>query len=175
MFSSTCPSCRGSGRVISEPCPSCKGEKYVERRDKVVVTFPAGIDGGQRVRVQGKGMPGHPGAEPGDLYVDVELEPDQDFERDGFDIGTRRKISFPDAALGGSLSVTLPDGTNLDVKYPAGVQPGAVLTTRGRGVPELGGQGRGDVHVLIEVAIPEKLSRKAKKLIEELREELGPS
>jgi molecular chaperone DnaJ len=175
MFSSTCTTCRGSGRVINEPCAECHGEKYVERRKKVLVSFPAGIDGGQRLRVPGQGMPGHPGAEAGDLYVDVELEPDPDFERDGFDIGTRRKISFPEAALGGELSFKLPDSSELLVKYPAGVQPGTVLTTRARGVPELNGRGRGDVHVLIEVAIPEKLSRKAKKLIEELKEELGSS
>ncbi|OQX67064.1 MAG: molecular chaperone DnaJ [Sorangiineae bacterium NIC37A_2] len=173
MFSTTCPACRGQGRVISDPCPECRGERYVEKRRKVLVSFPAGIDGGQRLRVPGQGMPGHPGAEPGDLYVDVELEPHPEFERDGFDIGTRRRVSFPDAALGGELTVRLPDDSEIVVKYPAGTQPGTVLTTRGKGIPQLNGRGRGDVHVLVEVEVPEKLSRKARKLIEELREELN--
>lgn len=172
MFSTTCPTCRGSGRVISEPCAECHGERYVEKRKKVLVSFPAGIDTGQRLRVPGQGMPGQPGAEAGDLYVDVEVEPHPDFERDGFDIGTRKRITFPDAALGGELEVSLPDGSRVAVKYPAGTQPGTVLTTRGKGIPHLNGRGNGDLHVLVDVEVPEKLSRKAKKLIEELRSEL---
>lgn len=173
MFQTTCPSCRGQGRVIADPCDACEGQRYVEKRKKVLVTFPAGIDGGQRLRVPGQGMPGVPGTEPGDLYVDIEVENHPDFERDGFDIGTRRKVSFADAALGGEFSLTLPDETKVDVAFPAGTQPGAVLTVHGKGVPRLDRRGRGDLHVLVEVAVPKKLSRKAKKLIEELRQELG--
>ncbi|HXS19563.1 MAG TPA: DnaJ domain-containing protein, partial [Polyangiaceae bacterium] len=81
MFSSTCGTCGGQGRVVAHPCDACRGQRYVEKRRKVLVTFPAGIDGGQRLRVPGQGMPGQPGAEAGDLYVDVELEPDPRFER----------------------------------------------------------------------------------------------
>jgi len=173
MFQTTCPTCHGQGRIIAEPCDACGGQRYVEKRRKVLVTFPAGVDGGQRLRVPGQGMPGLPGTEPGDLFVDVELEANAEFERDGFDIGTRRRVSFADAALGGSFSVALPDTTQVDVDYPAGTQPGTVLTVKGKGIPRLDRRGRGDVHVLVEVAVPEKLSRKARKLIEELREELS--
>ena len=173
MFSTTCPACRGQGRVIGEPCQDCRGERYVEKRKKVLVNFPAGIDGGQRLRVPGQGMPGQPGAEPGDLYVDVELEPDPNFERDGFDIGTRKKISFSDAALGGSATVILPDESEVTVTYPAGTQPGTVITTKKKGLPHLDRRNRGDLHVLLEVDVPRKLSRKARKLIEELKEELS--
>lgn len=172
MFSTTCPKCRGQGRVIGDPCESCHGERYVEKRRKVLVSFPAGIDGGQRLRVPGQGMPGQPGAEPGDLYVDVEMAEDPDFERDGFDIGTRRKITFADAALGGECTVKLPDETEVKIEYPAGTQPGTVITTKKKGLPHLDRRGRGDLHVLLEVSVPKKLSRKAKKLVEELRAEL---
>lgn len=175
MFQTTCPACRGAGRVVSDPCTSCNGQRYVEKRRKVLVTFPAGIDGGQRLRVPGQGMPGLPGTEPGDLYVDIELEPHPEFERDGFDIGTRRQVSFADAALGGGFSLKLPDETEVEVSYPAGTQPGTVLTVSNKGIPRLDRRGRGELHVLVEVQIPKKLSRKAKKLIEELKQELGES
>ncbi len=173
MFQQTCPSCRGQGRVVTDPCDACDGQRFVEKRRKVLVTFPAGIDGGQRLRVPGQGMPGLPGTEPGDLYVDVEVEEHPDFERDGFDIGTRRQVSFADAALGGETSVTLPDNTQVNVSYPGGTQPGTVVTVNGKGLPRLDRRGRGDLHVLVEVQIPKKLSKKAKKLIEELKQELG--
>lgn len=172
MFSTTCPKCRGQGRVIGDPCEACHGERYVEKRRKVLVSFPAGIDGGQRLRVPGQGMPGQPGAEPGDLYVDVELQEDPNFERDGFDIGTRRTISFADAALGGECLVKLPDDSEVKIEYPAGTQPGTVITTKKKGLPHLDRRGRGDLHVLLEVQVPKKLSRKAKKLVQELQQEL---
>ncbi len=173
MFQSACTVCGGQGRVIGDPCDDCRGERYVEKRRKVLVTFPAGIDGGQRLRVPGQGMPGQPGAEPGDLFVDVELEEHPDFERDGFDIGTRAKISFAQAALGGECVVTLPDETDVQAEFPHGTQPGTVLTIKRKGLPSLDRRSRGDLHVLLEVNVPQKLSRKAKKLIAELDKELN--
>lgn len=172
MFQTTCPNCRGQGRVIGDPCGDCHGERYVEKRRKVLVSFPAGIDAGQRLRVPGQGMPGQPGAEPGDLYVDVEIEEDPNFERDGFDIGTRAAISFAEAALGGERAITLPDESEVKVDFPAGTQPGTVLTVKKKGLPHLDRRSRGDLHVLIEVQVPKKLSRKAKKLLKELQSEL---
>ena len=175
MFSSTCPSCGGQGRVISDPCEECGGERYVEKRRKVLVTFPAGIDTGQRLRVPGQGMPGQPGAEPGDLYVDVELEEHPRFERDGYDIGTREQVTFAEAALGGSRTVELPNETDVKVDFAAGTQPGTVISVKKKGLPQLDRRGRGDLHVLIEVEVPKKLSRKAKKLLRELQDELDNS
>lgn len=173
MFSTTCAACRGTGQVISDPCGNCQGQRYVEMTRKVLVTFPAGIDSGQRLRVPGQGMPGQPGAEPGDLYVDVLVEDNPDFERDGYDIGTRHKVSFAHATLGGEFEVTLPNETNALVKFPPGTQPGTVITLKDKGLPHLDRRGRGALHVLIEVEIPTKLSRKAKKLVQELQAELG--
>jgi len=172
MFQTTCPACGGQGRIIGDPCDDCHGERYVEKRRKVLVSFPAGIDSGQRLRVPGQGMPGQPGADPGDLYVDVELEEDPRFERDGFDIGTREIVSFAEAALGGEREIEMPDTTTIKVDFPSGTQPGTVITVKKKGLPQLDRRGRGDLHVLIEVEVPKKLSRKAKKLIRELQDEL---
>lgn len=174
MFSSTCPTCSGQGSVVTSPCNACSGRGAVERERKVVVTFPAGIDSGQRLRVPGQGMPGLNPNEPGDLYVDVAVEPHEDFERDGADLVTRENLSFVEAALGTEFDVVLPDGSEVPVSVPAGTQPGTVITAPGRGVQRVGQRGRGDLHVVVNVHVPKKLSRKAKKLLEELSEEIGP-
>lgn len=173
MFSTTCPTCRGSGQQIADPCEACGGGGYVERRRKVLVTFPAGIDTGQRLRVPGQGMPGPPDAAPGDLYVDVIVEEHDGFHREGYDLVTRQRVSFPEAALGSSLSVELPDGKTVEADVAPGTQPGTVVTVRGMGVPRLDKRGRGDLHVIVDVAVPKKLSKRARKLLQELETELG--
>jgi molecular chaperone DnaJ len=174
MFSTTCPVCRGSGTMITNPCTTCKGAGLTEKRRKVLVNFPAGIDSGQRLRVPSQGMPGPSNAPAGDLYVDVEVAPHARFERDGADLITREQISFTDAVLGTQVEVELPDHTNISVKIPAGTQPSSVLTIEGKGLPRLDRRARGDVHVVVGVHVPNKLSRKARKLLEELAEELNP-
>jgi molecular chaperone DnaJ len=174
MFSSTCPTCRGQGTLISTPCGSCSGRGAVERQRKVIVTFPPGIDSGQRLRVPGQGMPGPNGAPSGDLYVDVQIEPHPDFERDGADLVTRESISFVEASMGTEFDVVLPDGTEVAVEIPSGTQPGTVITARNQGMQHIGRRGRGDLHVVVNVHVPKKLSRKARKLFEELEEELAP-
>ncbi len=172
MFSTTCTRCGGTGQVVSDPCETCHGERYVERERKVLVTFPSGIDGGQRLRVPGQGMAGAKGAQAGDLYVDVELARDDRFERDGQDLGVRQTISFTEAALGTSLILEMPDESTTKIKVKSGTQPGSVVTLRGQGMPTLHG-GRGDLHVVINVAVPKKINRRVKKLLEQLEEELG--
>jgi molecular chaperone DnaJ len=173
MFSTTCPRCRGTGEHIPNPCESCHGTRYVERRRKVLVTFPAGIDTGQTLRVPGQGMPGMGNSSPGDLYVDVVIEDDASFQRDGYDLVARRQVSFVEAALGGKLQLELPDESSVNAEIPSGTQPNTVISLRNKGLPRLDGRGRGDLHVVIDVAVPKKLSRRAKKLLEELEEELG--
>nr|PZN16153.1 MAG: hypothetical protein DIU78_25150 [Pseudomonadota bacterium] len=118
-------------------------------------------------------MPGPGNGPPGDLYVDVHVRPDPRFERHGDDLVTRLRVSFATAALGGEATVDLPDDTQVHVEIPAGTQPGSVLHVRGKGIPRLDRSGRGDVHVLMDVAVPTKLSRRAKKLLKELEAELA--
>lgn len=172
MFTTTCNRCGGRGSVVKDPCADCRGQGTVERERKVIVSFPAGIETGHRLRVPGQGMPGPSGTPPGDLYVDVEVAPDERFERHGDDLGTRVEIPFTEAALGTTVDLTLPNGTEVTADIPAGAQPGSVVTLRAKGVPRLDRSGRGDLHIVVTVTIPKRLSKRAKQLIEELDEEL---
>jgi molecular chaperone DnaJ len=172
MFTQTCPECAGAGSVVKTPCDTCRGAGTVQKNRKVLVSFPAGIDSGQRLRVPGQGMPGALGGPPGDLYVDVELLPDERFQREGHDLLTRVKVSFAEAALGSTARVDLPDETNVTVDVPAGTQPGDVVTLKGKGVPRVDGRGRGVLHVEVQVDVPTSLSPRAKELLRQLEEEL---
>jgi molecular chaperone DnaJ len=173
MFTSTCPACQGQGSMLRNPCPKCHGEGQVEKTRKVLVTFPPGIDSNQRLRVPGQGLPGPAGGEAGDLYVDVDLEQDERFERDGVDLITRASVSFADASLGTTIRITLLDDTDLEVDLPAGTQPGDIVTIKGKGAPRIDGRGRGALHVQIQVEVPRSLSPRAKALLAELEQELA--
>jgi len=172
VFASTCSQCRGTGKTVSSPCSHCKGHGQVEKHRKVVVNIPAGVDNGVQLRLTGQGMPGRAGSQPGDLYVQVHVSDDPRFEREGSDLLVHEAVSFSTAALGGKIEVKLPDNSAIQVDVDAGTQPGSLLTMRGRGLPRLDRSGgRGNLHVVVNVLVPKKLSRKAKKLIEELEQE----
>jgi molecular chaperone DnaJ len=119
-------------------------------------------------------MPGPEGTPSGDLYVDVDVAADDHFEREGAELILKQELSFAEAALGAKFDVVLPNEEEVVVKVPPGSQPGTILTVPGYGVPRLGRRGRGDLHVVLSVYVPQKLSRKAKKLLEELGDELMP-
>jgi molecular chaperone DnaJ len=177
MFSSTCGRCHGVGRVVKSPCTTCGGHGAVERSRKVNVSFPAGIEAGQRLRVPGQGMSGPGGTAAGDLFVEVDVESDPRFERDGADLVTRVGIAFVDAALGAEIRVPAlePDAgeTSLPVAVPPGTQSGMVFTLKGHGVPRLDGRGRGSLVVVTQVEVPTSLSPRARDLLQRLGEELG--
>jgi molecular chaperone DnaJ len=182
MFTTPCPKCGGQGVVIKHHCKSCEGRGAVEKARKVVVAFPAGIDAGQRLRVPGQGMPGPQGAPSGDLYVEIDVEEDTRFERDGADLVTRFHVSFADAALGAEVRVpALGDAETEEaqptvaLKIPAGTQSGSVFTIKSQGIPRLDGRGRGSLIGVVQVDVPTSLSDRAKKLIQELHEELMPA
>jgi molecular chaperone DnaJ len=178
MFTSTCPRCRGAGRVIKHPCPTCAGQGAVERARTVTVSFPPGIDAGQRLRVAGQGVPGPVGSSPGDLYVEVDVEDDPRFERDGADLVTRARITFADAALGAEVGVVALDSegdVTLPLAIPPGTQPGAVFTLKGSGIPRLDGRGRGSLVVVVQVDVPTALTTRARDLLSQLKAELGAS
>lgn len=158
--------------MISSPCPECSGQGQVDRRRKVVVNIPAGVDNGIQLRLSGQGMPGRPGTPPGDLYVHVRVKDNPRYEREGSDLVVHETVSFSTAALGGKFDVMLPDNSPVTISLDSGTQPGSVVTMRGRGVPRLDRSGsRGDLHVVVNVKVPKKLSRKAKKLLEEFEQE----
>jgi molecular chaperone DnaJ len=173
MFTQTCPECSGEGSVVKTPCTACKGVGAVEKQRKPMVSFPAGIDGGQRLRVPGQGMPGQQGGPAGDLYVDIELAPDERFERDGADLVTRVTVSFAEASLGGAAVVELPDESRVDVEVPGGTQPGEVITLKSKGLPRIDGRGRGALQVVVQVDVPRALSSRAKELLRELDDEIA--
>jgi molecular chaperone DnaJ len=176
MFTSTCPRCHGGGRVVRHACPTCAGQGAVERSRKVNVSFPAGIDAGQRLRVPGQGQGGPNGAPSGDLYVEVDVEGDSRFERDGADLVTRVHVPFTDAALGADVPVPAlepeEEKTTLGLTLPPGTQSGAVFTMKGHGIPRLDGRGRGALVVVVQVEVPTALSPRAKELLLELDAEL---
>jgi molecular chaperone DnaJ len=176
MFTAPCGRCQGRGSVLKDPCPTCQGHGLVEKPRKVLVTFPAGIDSGQRLRVPGQGMPGASNSQAGDLYVDIDVQDDGRFERDGADLVTRVTISFVQAVLGGEIAVPaleLDEAATLKLTLPAGTQSGSLFTLKGHGVPRLDGRGRGALGVLVQVDVPREVSERAKALLVELESEIG--
>ncbi len=174
MFTSTCPRCQGHGAVVKHHCATCQGHGAVEKSRKVMVTFPAGIDAGQRLRVPGQGLPGAASSQAGDLYVEVDVEEDARFERDGADLVTRVHVSMADAALGTEIRVPSLDDDEMaqSLGIPAGTQSGALFTMKARGVPMLNGRGRGSLIVMVQVDVPTALSARAKELLKELEDAL---
>ena len=167
MFTTTCPTCRGRGSVIEEVCEDCEGDGEREENVRVTVNFPAGIDDGMRVRVVGQGEAGEPGAPAGNLYVDVRVLPDERWRREGADLYVDVPISFAEAALGGELDLELLEGDHHTLQVPVGTQPGDHAVLRRRGVQRVEGGGRGDLYVIFKVEVPRRLTRHAKKLLEQ--------
>lgn len=162
----SCPQCGGAGTVVTKPCVACSGQGRVERRRKVTVQVPAGVEDGTRLRVAGQGEAGLRGGPPGDLYVVVRVEPHAQFVREGADIHLEVEVSALRAALGGTLEVpTLGETEN--VTLPAGSQFGDRITLRGKGLPRLRRGGRGDLVLHLRVVVPRKLSGRQRELLEQ--------
>jgi molecular chaperone DnaJ len=172
LLQTTCPHCQGRGSTVQHPCAECRGSGQVEIERTVKVTFPEGIDDGQTLRVPEQGLKGVRGGPAGHLYVEVQVEPDPRFERDGAHLIHHAKLTFPQLALGTELELPNLDKKMVRVKVPAGTQAGDTVVVHGQGVPYLNRGGRGDFIVLIGVEVPKKLSRQAKKLLEELADAL---
>lgn len=166
---STCPTCHGAGKKFDQPCTICRGSGVTRERKKITVRIPAGVADGNTIRVTGEGEAGERGATAGDMYVHVRVAPSHELARRGDDIVSEAKVSFSQAALGSSTPVQTVDG-EVELKVPAGTQPGTVIKLKGRGVPHLRREGRGDHLVTVSVEVPKKLSKKQKKLLEELRD-----
>ncbi|RJX34464.1 MAG: molecular chaperone DnaJ [Desulfarculus sp.] len=168
----TCPHCRGEGRVISDPCRACQGRGRVYAGRELSVQVPAGIAHGQRLRMRGEGEDGFAGGPPGDLYVVVHQMPHKVFERQDDDLYRRLEVSMVQACLGRTATVeTLVDGDR-PLELPAGSQTGDVLRLKGRGMPRLRGDQRGDLYVQLQVRTPTKLNKEERDILEQL-EALG--
>jgi molecular chaperone DnaJ len=165
----TCHVCRGAGRVIKDPCESCKGAGRVEREKQMEVKIPAGVETGSRLRVSGEGESGTQGGAPGDLYVVIHVAEHDQFERQGSNLYEAVPITFAQAALGADIMVKTLDGEE-KLKVPTGTQTGTVFRLRGKGMPALGGRGKGDLFVSVTVMTPTSLTREQRKLLEQLAE-----
>ncbi len=162
----TCSRCGGEGHVIEKPCDACAGRGRREVERKLSVKVPAGVDDGARIRIGGSGEAGIRGGPPGDLYVYLGIEEHPIFKREGLDTYVDVPISFPQAALGGTLTVPSLEG-ELPLTIAAATQSGTRLRVRGKGMPSVRGGHRGDHHVTVHVAVPTKLSKRQRDLLEE--------
>jgi molecular chaperone DnaJ len=165
----TCPQCGGEGATIADPCRDCRGEGRVAERREITVDVPAGVHTGNQLRLAGEGDEGVRGGPPGDLYCRIHVEEHRFFQRDGDDLLCEVPITFSDAALGAKIEVPSLQGKTV-VTVPPGVQSGAILELRGRGLPSLESSRRGDQLVRVIVETPRRLSAQARKLFEQLRE-----
>ena len=163
----TCPTCQGTGSVITDPCAKCKGEGRVLRQRTVDAKIPAGVEDGTRIRYSGFGEGGLHGGPPGDLYVVLHVKEHAFFEREGNDLHCVIPVSFSQTALGAELSVPTLEGDHV-LKVPDGTQSGTTLRIRGKGVPVLNGHGKGDLFVEVRVQTPGKLNKRQRELLQEL-------
>lgn len=168
----TCPVCRGEGRLVTDPCRDCAGTGTVQRETTLTVNVPPGVDDGQTLRIQGRGQAGPRGGPPGNLYVVLRLKPDPRFVRDEYDIHSKVEISMFQAALGCTVAIDTLEGTD-EATIKPGTQAGEVLVRRGQGIPVLGERRRGDHHVHVEVTIPEDLGKDEAEALRQMAEARG--
>ncbi len=171
---STCPTCGGSGEIISTPCHTCKGSGLERKKVRKRVRIPPGVDTGTQVRLPGEGQPGTYGGPNGDMYLLLRVKPHKFFRRREDDILLNLNINVAQAALGAEIEVPTVDGST-KLRIPPGTQPGKVFRLRGKGVPHLRRNGRGDQLVIINVEIPTRLTREQRDLFEKLAATLGTS
>jgi len=162
----TCPHCRGSGTIITEPCTDCKGQGRVQESKTLSVKVPAGVDTGDRIRLSGEGEAGESGGPPGDLYVQIQVKEHPIFRREESNLYCEVPISFVTAALGGELEVPTLNG-RVNLKIPAETQTGRMFRMRGKGVKQVRGGAVGDLICKVTVETPVKLNRKQKDLLKE--------
>jgi molecular chaperone DnaJ len=169
---STCPACGGKGEVVESPCRNCQGRGLERKTIQREVPIPAGVDDGTQIRISGEGEPGANSGPKGDLYVVVHVKPHKFFQRRRDDIVLDLGINIAQAALGTDIAVPTVDGDET-LAIPAGTQSGKVLRMKGRGVPHLRRDGRGDQLVVITVEVPRSLTPEQRELFSQLAETMG--
>lgn len=166
----TCPTCRGTGQIVEEYCGTCGGKGLNQKTKQIKVTVPAGVEGGNKLRVRGEGDAGPQGGPAGDLYIFLRVKEDDTFRRDGPEIYSEESISYIDAILGNSVKTPVVDG-EVTIKVPPGTQPDQVMRLKGNGAPRLGNpDSRGDHYVTIKVDIPKDISKEEEQLMQQLKE-----
>lgn len=173
MTARPCTVCDGTGEEVTRPCADCRGDGRIPKRETIQVQIPAGVEDGMELRVGGHGQEGRVGGASGDLYVAIRVKPHAVFERRGQDLVCALSVPMTQAALGAELEIPTIDGGSEPVKLEAGIESGSVLRLRGRGVPRLGGRGRGDLYITVQVETPKPKSREERQLLERLAELRG--
>lgn len=169
---SACSNCHGQGKSIKNKCKTCKGNTTIRKERTIELTIPEGIADGNTLRVVGEGESGQHGGPTGNLYVTTHIKDDKFFERRGSDLFCQVPISFVQATLGSEITVPTING-KATVKIPTGTQSHTVLRMSGKGLPTLHGHNYGDQLVQVIVETPKKLSKKEKKIVEDLAKEMG--
>ncbi|MGE3915572.1 MAG: molecular chaperone DnaJ [Hyphomicrobiaceae bacterium] len=166
-----CPSCQGRGEFIEDPCTTCHGAGRVTKERTLQVSIPAGVEDGTRIRLAGEGEAGERGGPTGDLYIFLSIKPHELFQRDGADVFCRVPIAMTTAALGGSIDVPLLDNTRVAVSVPAGTETGKQFRIKGKGMPVLRSNVKGDMYIQVEVETPKSLTRRQRELLQEFEKE----
>ncbi len=165
----TCPSCNGEGKTITQKCTTCHGEGIVKEEEVIPISIPGGVAEGMQMTVSGKGNAARRGGVNGDLLVIIQEEPHPELIRDGNDLLYNLHISIPQAALGDTVEIPTVEG-KVKIKIESGTQPGKILRLRNKGLPDVNGYQKGDLLVSINVWIPKQLTKEESKLIEKLGE-----
>ena len=166
----TCGRCRGAGTIIKDPCRVCSGSGLKTIKNKLKVNVPAGIDHGQRLKLRGEGEGGTAGGPSGDLYVVVNIKEHAIFERHNSDIICEVKIPYTTAALGAEIEVPTLEESFTKLKIPPGTLSGKIFRLKGKGIPFLGSEQRGDMHVRVAIIVPKRLSEEHRAVLEQLKE-----
>jgi molecular chaperone DnaJ len=158
MISTSCPVCRGQGKIVRKPCQDCDGSGMQSQAETLQIQIPAGVEDGATLRIMGRGEAApNGGGRPGNLYVVLRIEQDDRFERDGADLHTEVAVSFPQLALGDQVMVPTIDG-EVEAEIPPGTQPGDAISLGGRGLPRLDGRGKGAIVAHLKLVVPTTLS-----------------
>ena len=165
----TCPECNGKGKSYKTRCNSCKGNGRIKVNKTLTIDIPAGIDNGEQLRISGKGEPGVNGGPNGDLYLEFRIANHELYRRDGIDIYIDLPVTITDLCLGCKKNIVTMDG-DIELKIPAGSQPGDTLRIKGKGINRQDAWKKGDFYCVLNLVIPTSLSRKQKKLLEELED-----
>ena len=168
-----CPTCLGQGNVIKTPCSSCRGAGMERRKRKTAVAVPAGVQSGMQVRLTGEGDVGRNGGPPGNLYIQINVREHDIFDREQFDLIYQLPVNMVQAALGAEMEVPTLDGTTEMITIPGGTQPGSEFRIRGKGVPHLRSQRRGDLRVVVDLRVPQDLNHRQQELLQELALSFG--
>jgi molecular chaperone DnaJ len=166
-----CPVCLGRGQVPSQRCPTCHGTGEIRVRRKMIVTVPAGVDTGTKIRLKDQGGKGAKGGQPGDLLITFQVQPDRFFSREGLDVIATVPLNIAQATLGSKISVRTLDDKKVTIRIPPGTPSGKRFRVRGQGIAKA--THRGDLIVEVTIAVPEKLSEEQERMMREFAEAGG--